>query len=447
MALQTVLLMAATAIMSTGMDAEHSNPEFYGISRHSYTSSEICARCHKDIHEVWKNSMHARSVDDPVFMADFIMVQLERGKDLRPYCLSCHAPTTMLTKDYDLRNGLTKEGVTCDFCHTIKELGLPGERDYYGLDPGAVKYGPFRAARSPAHETQFSENHTKSEFCAGCHQLVNDKGVPVMGTYTEWKESPYAKEGIQCQNCHMPIVYDMEVVDPAIQESGNFVTAHEFRGGHSLINLTHAAKIETDVQRNGRVARIITRITNSESGHKLPTGTPARSVVLNTRILDRGGNLLAEINKVYRKVLVDEDGVIIENNAAMILDAARIFSDNRIAPRETRVETFEFDIPEGLDYFTVENKLNYEFSRPILKIEKVVYQMAHQLVEVSGDRVQAESISVRQPPERTWGTFIAAAVILLALTAIYYIEKRKFNVPNRHERNNDLASGACSKDP
>jgi hypothetical protein len=214
-------------------------------------------------------------------------------------------------------------------------------------------------------------------------------------------------------------------VDPDIKESSHFVTAHEFRGGHSLINLSHAADIETDILKKGSVATVITRITNSESGHKLPTGTPARSVILNTKIRDRGGNVLAEINKVYRKVLVDEDGVIIENNAAMILDAARVFSDNRIAPKETRVETFEFDIPEGVEYFTVENRLQYEFSRPVLKVEKMVYQMAYDMVEVSGGNIQANGMPFGQSPDKLWVTIISITAVCFAILSLYILERRR----------------------
>lgn len=430
MALQTVIMVLFAWLALSAQESGESNPEFYGVSKHSYTSSKICARCHKDIYGDWKNSMHAKSVDNPVFMADFIMVQLERGKELKPYCLSCHAPTTIMTKDYSLRSVSSNEGVTCDFCHTIKGIGQPGESEFYEIDPGSAKYGPFRDSKSPAHETVFSDNHTRSEFCAGCHQLVNGNGVAVMGTYAEWKESSYAKEGIQCQNCHMPIVYDMKVVDPSIMESSHFVTAHEFRGGHSMINLTHAARIETDVLRNGSTATIITKVTNSESGHKLPTGTPARSVVLNTRILDNGGNLLAEINKVYRKVLVDENGVILENNAGMILDAAQIFSDNRIAPLETRVETFEFDIPEGIDRFTVENKLQYEFSRPILRVEKVVYQMARNVVEVSNGKIHAGGIPSYESLENLWSAVISAGIIVTTVLAFIYFNRKNKKAHN-----------------
>ncbi|OGC93695.1 MAG: hypothetical protein A2W25_06240 [candidate division Zixibacteria bacterium RBG_16_53_22] len=427
MGLQAIICPLVCLItVTTRANGENSNPAFYGISTYSYTSSEVCARCHKDIYDLWENSMHAKSVDDPVFVADFIMVQLARGSDIKAYCLSCHAPTTSLTKDYDLRNGISSEGVTCDFCHSVSALGTSPEQAYYTLDPGQMKYGPFRDASSPAHETAYSENHTKSEFCAGCHELVNKHGVAVMATYSEWKNSAYAKEGIQCQNCHMPITYNLNVVDKVVKESDHFLTAHEFRGGHSLINLQHSSTIETEVTRNGNVAKVITRVTNSESGHKLPTGTPGRKVILNTKILDKGGNLLAEVNKVYRKVLVDDNGVIIEDNAGMILDAAQIFSDNRIAPKETRIETFEFDVPDAIDYFTVQNTLQYEFSRPVLKTEKVVFQMAQDVIDVKGDHAYAKALMLSGENSRTWGVIISLGVIVLSLLAFSFFERKKW---------------------
>ena len=427
MGLQAIVRpLVCVIIVTTQANGENSNPAFYGVSTYSYTSSEVCSRCHKDIYDLWKNSMHAKSVDDPVFVADFIMVQLERGSDIKAYCLSCHAPTTSTTKDYDLQHGISSEGVTCDFCHSVSALHTSPGQVYYELDPGQMKYGPFRDASSPAHETAYSENHTKSEFCAGCHELVNKNGVAVMATYSEWKNSPYAKEGIQCQNCHMPITYNLNVVAKDVKESDHFVTAHEFRGGHSLINLQHSSKIETEVTRHGKIAKVITRVTNSESGHKLPTGTPGRKVILNTRILDKGGNLLAEVNKVYRKVLVDDNGVIIEDNAGMILDAAQIFSDNRIAPKETRIETFEFDVPDAIDYFTVQNTLQYEFSRPILKTEKVVFQMAQDIIDVKGERMYAKALMVPGDGSRVWGVIISLGVIILSLLAFSFFERKKW---------------------
>ena len=43
-----------------------------------------------------------------------------------------------------------------------------------------------------------------SEFCAGCHEYTNDRGIPIFSTYSEWKTSPQAAEGKTCLKCHMP---------------------------------------------------------------------------------------------------------------------------------------------------------------------------------------------------------------------------------------------------
>jgi hypothetical protein len=348
----------------------------FDIEPHGYTSSDVCARCHVDIHENWKISMHAMSLEDPIFKVALLQAQVKHGESIREYCLFCHAPVVQFNKDYYLRDPITKEGVTCDFCHSVV-ASRPGDREKpYDLQPGLVKHGPLKGVNSPAHETKMSEIHLRSEFCGGCHELVNANGVLVMGTYTEWKEGPYSAEDVHCQNCHMPLAYDQKVLDPKIKESTSLVTAHEFRGGHSQINLRHAATIEVEVVREGSTARIITYVTNKESGHRLPTGTPARRVVLIVTTKDDEGNVIAEIRRVYRKVLVDEDGIVLEDNGDQILRSVRIYSDNRIAPRETRKEEFLLDLPQDTKNIHIEAELKYEFETPVIYTKKMEVEMA-----------------------------------------------------------------------
>ncbi|MBI3628436.1 MAG: cytochrome c554 and C-prime, partial [Candidatus Rokubacteria bacterium] len=48
----------------------------------------------------------------------------------------------------------------------------------------------------------------RSEFCASCHQFGADgfalNGKLLENTYEEWRASPAARAGRQCQDCHMP---------------------------------------------------------------------------------------------------------------------------------------------------------------------------------------------------------------------------------------------------
>jgi len=352
------------------------NPELYGISKYQYTSAQVCKKCHSHIYRIWSQSMHAKGIEDPVFKADYLSAILEEGEKTKSYCLSCHVPTVKKTNDYDITGEISKEGVTCDFCHSISSVDLAHPSDPFQMDVGESKYGPYPNISSPAHAAVYSRLHTQSELCGGCHRLINPKGVQVMGTYSEWKDSPYPEQGIFCQNCHMPKIFGLPVVDPEIKKTDHMLTAHEFMGGHSQINLAHAAQIRTEVKTEKGKATVTTYITNAESGHKLPTGIPSRKVILETKIIDKSGNVLAETKKVYRKVLVDENGVILEKSYEMILKSQSIFSDNRIAPKETRKEEFVFDIPQGLKSFQVESILKYEFLTPIVTTKLMEVEMA-----------------------------------------------------------------------
>jgi len=62
------------------------------------------------------------------------------------------------------------------------------------------------------------------------------------------------------------------------------VTAHEFKGGHSDINLTNAANLETTATKREHHLDVEVKITNAESGHKLPTEIPSRRLVLEVTL-------------------------------------------------------------------------------------------------------------------------------------------------------------------
>jgi hypothetical protein len=64
----------------------------------------------------------------------------------------------------------------------------------------------------------------------------------------------------------------------------------------------------------------------------------------------------------------------------MFRKATGVYSDNRIAPRETRVEEFVFVVPGLLEDFKVESVLNYEFTRPMLKEESITIEMARNVI-------------------------------------------------------------------
>ena len=405
--LLVLLLSTVTVEAVTGLPA---------VRREGYTSSQVCGTCHTMIHKQWENSLHASSIDDPVFQGVFGQVEKEEN---RKFCLKCHAPTVRVTGDYSLSQSITKEGVTCDFCHTIKGVDLTREEPFeFAL--GFVKRGPFESNLKIGHENQFSQIHLKAEFCAGCHEVVNQNGFHVMSTYTEWKRGPYAEKGIQCQNCHMPEEFGVPIVNPEIAKTQHSVTAHKFLGGHSQINITTAATLTQVVDIVDDHVSVVVYVTNAEAGHSLPTGIPSRRVILTVKLMDRRGQEFDSKEVVYRRVLADGEGREIpeENIKEMFLKATTVKSDNRIGPKETRREEFTFALPKGVvGTLLVESYLYYEFSVPYLEPNMMKVEMAEdeQLIKIGKG-----SIGI-------WGWFalLVAVLIILFLLQITYQRLRR----------------------
>jgi hypothetical protein len=383
------------------------------VRNEGYTGSQVCGTCHTMIHKQWENSLHASSIDDPVFQGVYREVEKEEN---RRFCLKCHAPTVRVTGDFTLTQPITREGVTCDFCHTIKGIDLRREEPFeFAL--GFVKRGPFESNLKIGHENQFSEIHLKAEFCAGCHEVVNQNGFHVMSTYTEWKRGPYAEKGIQCQNCHMPEEFGTPIVNTEIARTQHNVTAHKFLGGHSQINITTAATLTQVIDKADDHISVVVYVTNAEAGHSLPTGIPSRRVILTVKLLDPRGQELDSKQVVYRRVLVDGEGREIpeENIKDMFLKATSVKSDNRIRPKETRREEFTFSLPKGIGRtISVESYLNYEFSVPYLEPNIMKVEMAEdeQLIEIGKGNIGI------------WGWFALSVAVLIVLFLLQITYKR-----------------------
>jgi len=343
------------------------------INRTGFTSARVCGRCHVDIYSSWKNSLHAFSLSDPVFDTAYMLATKEAGDAARKLCLRCHAPLTMSNGDYELRQAVTAEGVTCDFCHTVTAVQLDDSRRPYVLQPGLVKRSILRHASSPKHDVAFSELHGKAEFCGGCHNYVAPNGTPIMTTYDEWREGPYAAEGKPCQHCHMALGAG-RVVSRDIKETGPD-EIHLHRLIHDSDQLRSALKVEiVEAVRRGQELRVTATVKNVGSGHKVPTGIPSREINLVVSV-DVGGRTQKQERR-YRRVLADKDGVELKRDHQFFLHAASVVSDNRIAPREERFERFKFWVPKS-GKFKVEAELTYQYAPLLLEPRPMVVRLHH----------------------------------------------------------------------
>jgi hypothetical protein len=275
------------------------------------------------------------------------MAQADFGPTGRMVCLGCHSPIGAQIGDVGLARKVSWEGVTCDYCHSIREVSFDGRNPKAVLNFGAVKTGPLSDAVSKAHQTAYSAVHTSSALCAVCHEYKNAAGFPVLTTYSEWKASRYWKEGKQCQSCHMSRV-EGDVVDPRVARSSTAkINLHQMPGSHSLEQLNKAIKVHLNATREGGQLRITVEISNQTAGHYLPTGSPLRQLVMELRADSAAGQHFSK-QRVYARSVADQHGTVLMREHFAFLRAAKLVSDTRLAPDEKRVETFQFPIPKGV---------------------------------------------------------------------------------------------------
>ncbi len=309
-------------------------------------SAERCGACHRAIQEAWKSSSHAQAMESRLFQDALDAAEADYGSGARKTCLGCHAPVAALTGDLALEKKVSWEGVTCDFCHSIRSVSMTGANPRADVKFTLVKTGPLKDAVSGAHATEFSAVHTTSTLCATCHEYRNAGGFPVLTTYSEWEKSHYAKDGVECQSCHMFRVAG-DVVDPKVQRSSVArINLHQMPGSHSLSQLTSTVKAQLAATHEDGRLKITVEVTNQTAGHYVPTGSPLRQILLEVRADSYDGQHFRE-ERVYARKVADQQGAPIEREPQAFLKAARVLSDTRLAPGETRTEKFTFAVPDG----------------------------------------------------------------------------------------------------
>ncbi len=325
--------------------------------------------------------MHSMSIEDPIFKASYMESYFNTAGESKFNCLRCHAPMTLVNKDYDLKQEITREGVSCDFCHSVKKVDLNNKENPFELDIGEIKRGPLSDVDSPAHKTAPSSLFKSSELCAGCHEYINDIGVTILGTYSEWKTSSYAEKGIHCQNCHMPLIPG-QIVRPKIKiTKEKQINLHAISASHSTEQLRKALKVEIKkINVEGDIIEVVVGVTNIGSGHSVPTGVPSRKLILLVEL--RTPNEYFSQYRTYQKIMLDESGEVIQKEWEVFLNSAKVSFDNRIRPGETRTERFAFATPRNKK-ITISARIEYLYKTRVLSPTEMRVKMAEDTRKIS----------------------------------------------------------------
>ena len=201
------------------------------------------------------------------------------------------------------------------------------------VEPDTTRRAQIEQPQAP-HPAAYSEFHTTSAICGGCHNVNHPiNGMHLESTYREWAESPQAKAGVQCQDCHMSeapgkIGPFTGSATPNSPEHPNmyamtFAGAQVALGNPELATamLKSAAKVELDAPKvlaAGEEASVTVKTTNVGAGHYLPTGlTEVREMWLEVSLVDAAGNSTPVGEHRFGTMLQDAKG----NHPAELWDA------------------------------------------------------------------------------------------------------------------------------
>lgn len=364
----------------------------------AFSEAESCGACHDAHVKDWKGSLHHRAHADGIYTAFAELARREGGDQLYLFCSSCHASAAVATGEIPGRTAgkhtfLTNEGVTCDVCHFTKDVRAvhlgAGANASLVLDEADVRYGPLKnPATNDAHRSVFSETHTTSHLCSACHTLTHPyNGMVIENTYGEWKHGPYAKAGIQCQDCHMrtvaqaltvaatlkPIAVPGRACDDGPQRpdthAHTFVgasTARELNGSGALHAAEAGQRLKTAAKlairlpartKAGGAAQVCVDVTNLAAGHAIPSSvTELRQVWIEVQVHDatghelwRSGGLRANGSvdpsaTMFHSVLGDAEGRV----TYLPWKAVRMLSEKLLPPRETVTTTYAVPVPAGV---------------------------------------------------------------------------------------------------
>lgn len=371
-----------------------------------FEKPEVCASCHIDFYMQWQQAMMSQAYTHHWDEIEYFKLAVPHAeKDpfvagVKAGCNGCHSPLAFIAGDvpppHPEANSRANESVSCEVCHTITGRGGdPSFNFNYTIQAGKTKRGNREGVVSPHHTTEKSDFISKAEFCGTCHNEKNPFGIWVKSTQLEWQAGPYSKEGVRCHDCHMPKAKGR---NSRMSKEYEDVSQHLFHGAHSPEKLVGSIEIrmhpDTREIEPGDVITLTVQAFNHKAGHKIPSGSAEeRQLWLTVIAYDAENN--AYHLPVDKKGFPGEEYTISSNALAyqdmgMMMDIPdfagvardalpyegdRVFrlpyfdpqgrmtiaqwntkslgTDYRIGPRETKIETYTWEIPDEIPEGTV----------------------------------------------------------------------------------------------
>lgn len=301
----------------------------------------------------WRATMMANSAKDPYWRAkvsEEVSLFPQHQQAIESTCTRCHAPMGHYDAVADgaahysiadmLADPVALDGVSCLACHQqLPQTETAQHTGHLFFDTTPHAYGPYDGplvtpmALYSGYTPEYGAHISDSKLCAGCHSLVtetvDDTGelngnlFVEQATWHEWLNSDYSTNGTSCQSCHLPQLGKQSVILAAgydtpprapfglhILAGGNTTMLKLMRDNKEALGISADTEdfdatlnqtIENLTQRSIQVQVIETARTadtvyidvllRNITGHKLPSGYPARRVSVHLTCEDTNGNV------------------------------------------------------------------------------------------------------------------------------------------------------------
>ena len=395
-----------------------------------FVDPTTCGSCHPDQYAQWAVSAMAHAgtntwvydiydgTGTPGGMGGFVytLTSPHAASNPNSECAACHQPEPWIMSPgsaLEPINNLSIEalrGVSCETCHKIADIDET-KVNFPGIHASSVtfnrpsnpstdtvQYGVLgdTSFHSPGFMRPSYQPQLTSEVCAACHQDKNDpdgngnfeepNGVISEPTYLEWKNSPYGDPNsplyASCVDCHMP-AYGATSLSPfgLTGRDPNRIRHHDMEGSSAEF-LENAVDLTMNASRGATDLLVTVAITNSHTGHHVPTGVTIRNMILlveawdvetGVKLVHTGSQVVDDLGgigdpaqgyyaglpgKLFAKKNHDANG----NGPTFFTDATGILWDNRIPALATDVTNYTFQVPPGTGPVTVRARLIYRRS-------------------------------------------------------------------------------------
>ncbi len=255
-------------------------------------TSDSCGRCHTEIYDQWKSSMHHfSSFNNQWYRKSIEYMQDVVGTKPSKWCAGCHDHAVFFNGRFDrpikeqINTPEAQAGLGCTSCHSIThvrstmgqgdfEIEYPPMHDLAASDNPVLRFVHDQLTYidpQPHREVFMKPFHREQtpEFCSSCHKVHLD--VPVnayrwfrgFNDYDNWQASGVSGEGARsfyypkkpskCADCHMPLV---DAKDPAAKNGK--VRSHRFAAANTAIPFVNgdAAQLKAvqDFLRDGQIS-------------------------------------------------------------------------------------------------------------------------------------------------------------------------------------------------